>query len=105
MHSVLKTTLFATLCLVGSAGLLAAQTATTKTVVGITEGGNQVVKEVTYMILPIPMTAAQIAAVNAAEGQGEGAAPGPYTGWTVISADNIEVGKVTFSVQDPAGRI
>ena len=71
----------------------------------MTAGGDQVVKEVTYMILPIPMTEAQIAAVNAAEGQGEGAAPGPYTGWTVMSADKFEVGKVTFSVQDSEGRI
>ncbi|SEN86155.1 hypothetical protein SAMN05216227_102823 [Pseudorhodobacter antarcticus] len=105
MRSILKTTLAATFCPIGSAGLLAAQTATTKTVVGMTAAGDQVVKEVTYMILPVPMTEAQIAAVNAAEGQGGGAAPGPYTGWTVLSADNFEVGKVTFSVQDPEGRI
>ena len=50
MHLILKTTLAATFCLIGSAGLLAAQTATTKTVVGMTAGGDQVVKEVTSLI-------------------------------------------------------
>lgn len=111
MHSALKTTLAATFCLVGGASLLLAETAkvelntTTETVVGTTAAGDPVMKQVTYMILPVPMTEAQIAAVNAAEGQGGGDAPGPYTGWTVISADKQEVGKVTFSVQDADGKI
>jgi hypothetical protein len=72
---ILKTTLAATFCPIGNAGLLAAQTATTKTLIGTAAAGDQVVDEVTYMILPIPMTDAQIAAVNAVEGQGGGTAP------------------------------
>jgi hypothetical protein len=100
MHSVLKTTLAATFCLMGGVGLATAQTATNQTA-----SDTEVVNDAAYLILPIPMTEAQIASVNAEEGQGGGAAPGPYTGWTVVSADNVEVGKVTFSVQDPEGRI
>ncbi|MEI2686052.1 MAG: hypothetical protein V9G14_07040 [Cypionkella sp.] len=62
-------------------------------------------KQATYMVLPIPMTEEQIAAVNATEGLSDSPAPGPYAGWTVISADKQEVGTVTFSMQDADGKI
>lgn len=111
MRSMIKTALFTTVCLLGSANLISAETATvelnttTETVVGTTTEGDPVVKQTTYMVLPIPMTEEQIAAVNSTEGISDGPAPGPYAGWSVISSDKQEVGIVTFSIQDADGKI
>jgi hypothetical protein len=102
MRPFLKTSFVASLCLIASAGFVAAQT---ETVVGTTASGDQVVAETTYKIVPVPMTQAEIDAVNTSDGLVEGDAPGPYVGWTVFTADNIEVGTIVFSVQDAEGRI
>ncbi len=78
---------------------------TTSAVVGTTVEGDLIVQNTSYSILPVPMTAAEIAAVNSKVGDSDGKAPGPYVGWTVTSADKMPLGTVTYSVQDGDGII
>ena len=102
--------LMVTTILASGALSLAAETtvaldATTTAIVGTTTSGDLVVKNTSYSILPVPLTAAEVAAVNSKIGDNDGSAPGPYVGWTVISADKQPLGKITYSMQDKDGKI
>lgn len=111
MTHFIKIGLLATTILGAAALSLAAETVVvplntqTDTVVGTTTNGDLVVKSTTYAIVPMPMTEAEIAAVNSDVVAGDNTVLSPYVGWQVNSSDNIEVGKITFSVQDVDGKI
>ena len=110
MSPFIRLSLLATTILVSGAASLSAATTvaletTTPAAVGMTGEGDLVVQNPSYSIMPVPMTAAEIAAVNSKVGDSDGKAPGPYVGWTVTSADKLPLGTITYSVQDPDGII
>ena len=108
MFNLFKTGLLATAILGATALTLTAETvvvplATTDTaVVGVTPGGDVVVKSTTYSVVTLPMTDAEMADFKSYMAA---TATGPYVGWAVTSADNMPLGTVSYSVQDTAGNI
>lgn len=104
MQTFLKTGLFATAIVACTAFGVVADTATpapTTAVVGTTAGGDLVVKDTTYKIVPRPLTADEVAAFKTVAV----APPSPYAGWAVISADGKGLGVVTYTSVNSDGKV